>query len=72
MTAKRYEEYTNKLLEDVETKINELMERGHTKQEAMKIMEIAALTKLSGIARTGLDGGAFINIEGEISTYECL
>lgn len=35
------------------------MERGHTKQEAMKIIEIAALTKLSGIARTGLDGGIY-------------
>lgn len=59
-------------VELIETKINELMERGHTKQEAMKIIEIAALTKLSGIARTGLDGGAFINIVGEVSTYECL
>lgn len=59
-------------VELIETKINELMERGHTKQEAMKIMEIAALTKLSGIARTGLDGESFINIEGEVSTYECL
>lgn len=51
-------------------KVNDLMESGYTRQEALMLIQAAAMSKLSDCVRSAYNGKTYFNMTGNIATYE--
>ena len=51
-------------------KVNDLMESGYTRQEAVLLIQAAAMSKLSDCVRSAYNGKIYFNMTGNIATYE--
>ena len=51
-------------------KVKEIMESGYTRQEAILLIQAAAMSKLSNCIRSDYNGKDYLRISGQVSTYE--
>lgn len=51
-------------------KVDAIMEAGYTRQEAIQLIQAAALVKLTGCVGTAHNGKVYLRIIGNIATYE--
>lgn len=51
-------------------KVNDLMEAGYSRQEALLLIQAAAMSKLSDCARSAYNNKIYFNMTGNIATYE--
>ena len=51
-------------------KVSEIMESGYSRAEALQLIHTAAISKLADCVQTGYNGKTYLNITGNVTTYE--
>ena len=57
-------------INEAHRKVKEIMESGYTRQEAVLLIQAAAMSKLSDCVRSAYNGKIYFNTTGNIATYE--
>lgn len=57
-------------INEAHRKVKEIMESGYTRQEAVLLIQAAAMSKLSDCVRSAYNGKVYFNMTGNIATYE--
>ncbi len=57
-------------INEAHRKVKEIMESGYTRQEAILLIQAAAMLKLSNCIRSDYDGKDYFRISGQVSNYE--
>ena len=56
-------------INEAHRKVKEIMESGYTRQEAVLLIQAAAMSKLSDCIMSDYNGKEYFRISGQIATY---